>query len=375
MHRLVPWPVAGRTAVDLVRAVAAALDGSGPALAPHAGGVTPALPADVPDGVAAVLATSGSTGRPRGVLLDAAALVASATATHDRLGGPGRWVLALPPEHVAGLQVVVRSTLAGVEPVLADPRDIGTVAMAAREGRVRYAALVPTQLHRAIAGVRDRLPADLAALAGLEAILVGGAAVPPTLLEHGRALGLRLVTTYGSTETSGGCVYDGVPLDGVRVELVDDVVRVAGPTLARGYTEPTADAFVEHDLRRWFVTSDLGRWTADGRLEVLGRRDDVLVVGGTNVAPQAVERALATLPEIGEVCVVGVPDERWGHVPVAVVVARAPTDLQRARDVAVRTLGSAAAPRRLVEVAALPMRPSGKVDRAAVARLVTDEEE
>ena len=382
VHRLAPWPVRGRTAVDLVRDVAAALDGSGPALAPHdASGPPAGLPPAVPAGVAAVVATSGSTGEPRGVLLDAAALVASAGATHDRLGGPGRWVLALPAHHVAGLQVLVRSVLAGVEPVLADPRDVASVARGARRGEARYAALVPTQLHRALADAEDRLPAELAPLADLEAILVGGAATPPPLLERGRALGLRLVTTYGATETSGGCVYDGVPLAGVQVALDDGVVRLAGPTLARGYTappgpDPSGGGFVELDGRRWFRTADLGRWDALGRLEILGRRDDMLVVGGHNVAPAAVEHVLAELPEIDEACVVGVPDDRWGQVPVALVVRASGTpDLERARAAVVRTLGSAAAPRRLVEVAALPRRGPGKVDRAAAARLARGDEE
>lgn len=382
MHRLAPWPVLGRTAVDLLRDVAAALDGTGPALAPHGGRAPRAdLPRTVPAAVAAVVATSGSTGAPRGVLLTAAALTASAAATHERLGGPGRWVLALPAQHVAGLQVLVRSVLAGVEPVLADPRDVGAVAVAARDGRARYAALVPTQLHRALAAADDRLPAALSGLADLDAILVGGAATPPALLERGRALGLRLVTTYGSTETAGGCVYDGVPLAGVQVALDDGVVRLAGPTLAAGYTAPAGPVgdgagFVEIDGRRWFRTADLGRWGPDGRLEVLGRRDDMLVVGGHNVAPAAVEHVLAELPEIAEACVVGVPDERWGQVPVALVVrGSAAPELERARAAVMRTLGSAAAPRRLVEVAALPLRGPGKIDRAAAARLARGDEE
>jgi O-succinylbenzoic acid--CoA ligase len=382
VHRLAPWPVAGRTAVDLVRAVTAALDGTGPALAPHDSGVPQAdLPRTVPAGVAAVVATSGSTGAPRGVLLTAAALLASADATHDRLGGPGRWVLALPAQHVAGLQVLVRSVLAGVEPVLADPRDVTSVALAVREGGARYAALVPTQLHRALAAAGDRLPAELAPLADLEAILVGGAATPPALLERGRALGLRLVTTYGSTETSGGCVYDGLPLAGVQVAIDDGVVRLAGPTLALGYVgpedhDPDGGGFVELDGRRWFRTADLGRRDADGRLEVLGRRDDMLLVGGHTVAPAAVEQLLTGLPEIDEACVVGLPDERWGQVPVAVVVrGSGALDLERARAAVMRTLGSAAAPRRLVEVAALPRRGPGKVDRAAAARLARGDEE
>jgi O-succinylbenzoic acid--CoA ligase len=366
--------VAGRSAADLVHDVASALDGTGPALAPHGPRRALAgLPAQVPDSVAAVVATSGSTGHPRGVMLDAAALLASAGATHDRLGGPGRWLLALPADHVAGVQVLVRSVLAGVEPVMADPRDVRAVAAAARDGRARYAALVPTQLHRVVAAAdphHGALPADLAALADLDAILVGGAATPPILLERGRELGLSLVTTYGSTETCGGCVYDGVPLPGVEVALRDAVVLVSGPTLARGYVDGDPGDFEDRDGRRWFRTADLGRLTRDGRLEVLGRRDDALVVGGTTVWPQEVERVLAGLPEVSEVCVVGLPDERWGHVPVALIVpGTGDLDLDRARAAVVRTLGSAAAPRRLVALDRLPLRGPGKVDRAAAARL------
>ncbi|MCV2396494.1 AMP-binding protein [Actinotalea sp. M2MS4P-6] len=373
MRPLLPWPVSGRPVGALAQEVAAALDGSGPALAPHGGTPLPPLPAHVPDEVAAVVHTSGSTGVPRGVLLDTAALRASAEATHERLGGPGRWLLALPAQHVAGLQVLVRSVLAGHEPAVADPGDIVAIATAA--AGARYASVVPAQLHRAVsaaddAGGLDR--AGLGPLAGLDAVLVGGAASSPDLLDRARDLGLRVVTTYGSTETAGGCVYDGVPLTGVEIELDDGVVLLSGPTLARGYLDGDA-GFEVRDGRRWLRTADLGR-LVDGRLQVLGRRDDVLVVGGTNVVPSSVERVLVTLPEIAEACVVGVTSERWGVAPVAVVVAgRGAPDLERARDAVVRTLGSAAAPRRLVVVAALPLRGPGKVDRVAVAHLAAQD--
>jgi O-succinylbenzoic acid--CoA ligase len=165
-------------------------------------------------------------------------------------------------------------------------------------------------------------------------------------------------------------VYDGVPLPGVEVALRDAVVLVSGPTLARGYVDGDPGDFEDRDGRRWFRTADLGRLTRDGRLEVLGRRDDALVVGGTTVWPQEVERVLAALPEVSEVCVVGLPDERWGHVPVALIVpGTGDLDLDRARAAVVRTLGSAAAPRRLVALDRLPLRGPGKVDRAAAARL------
>lgn len=364
--------------------VAAALDGSGPALAPlRPGGDPPAtvVPdgvAPVPDGVALVVTTSGSTGEPRAVLLDGAALRASASATHERLGGPGRWLLTLPLHHVAGLQVVVRSLLSGRAPVcVPSGGGFDAAAVAAElaglpaEARPRYGAVVPTQLHRIVACS----PREIRPWADLDAILVGGAATAPTLLDRAREAGLRVVTTYGATETAGGCVYDGAPLAGTRVRTDDDgVVHLAGPTLARGYLgRPDLDAaaFVEHDGVRWFRTGDLGE-IAGEVLQVRGRADDVVVTGGVKVAPAAVEAALSGLAGVGQVCVVGVPDDEWGQRVVAVVVpaaGRPAPGLAEVRDVVRRTLGVAAAPRGVVLTDALPERGPGKVDRAAVARL------
>lgn len=380
----------------MLAALAAALDGSGPAVAPvlpgsavpvRPGSTAPVRPlaaapavdgAAVPGDVALVVTTSGSTGEPRAVLLDAAALRASAGATHDRLGGPGRWLLTLPLHHVAGAQVLVRSLLAGTTPVVVpagggfDPVAVASALAALPPAeRPRYGSVVPTQLHRIVAcSPRDRRP-----WTDLDAILVGGAATAPALLSRALDAGLRVVTTYGATETAGGCVYDGVPLAGVRVGTDDDgVVHLAGPTLARGYLgRPDLDAavFVTREGRRWFRTGDLGEVT-DGVLRVHGRADDVVVTGGVKVAPAAVEAVLAELPGVAQVCVVGVPDDEWGQRVVAVVVpaaGRPGPGLEEVRGVVRRTLGAAAAPRGVVLVQALPERGPGKVDRAAVALL------
>lgn len=333
--------------------VAAALDGSGPALLPTDDPrVRQALRADEPvdDEVAVVVPTSGSTGLPKGVLLPAAALLWSARATERRLGGPGQWLLAIPTTHVGGLQVLVRSVLAGTTPVRADgPTTPATFEAAAARltGPRRYASLVPTQLRRLLGSP---------ALRGLDAVLLGGAAAPAELLAAARADGVRVVAGYGMSETSGGCVYDGVPLDGVEVD-VGDRIRLRGPVLACAYRDGPL-----RDTDGWFTTGDVGTWQ-DGRLVVLGRADDVVVTGGEKVAPAAVEDRLRSHPSVVDVAVLGVPDDEWGQRVVAAVVLSGPLSLEQVRDHVAGPLPRAAAPRELRVVPALPLLPSGKVDR------------
>jgi O-succinylbenzoic acid--CoA ligase len=335
-----------------------------------------------PDGPAALLVeTSGSTGTPRRVVLSAAALRASATATHARLGGPGRWLLALPAHHVAGAQVIVRALLAGHPPVTLDTREgfrpdgFAEAASSLPATGRRYTSLVPTQLHRVLAARGEALDA----LRRFDAVLVGGAATPPALLDAASSEGVNAVTTYGMSETSGGCVYDGIPLDGVGVRLDGQGrIELAGPMLAAGYLgEPAATglAFVDG----WFRTSDLGRWDGN-RLAVLGRADDVITTGGESVHPSAVERVLTSQPGVRAACVVGVPDPEWGQSVVAAVVlddtsgaARTGDADQEAWAEAVRAeLGPPAVPRRLRVLDALPLRGVGKPDRAEVARLLAE---
>ncbi|WP_155856152.1 o-succinylbenzoate--CoA ligase [Cellulomonas sp. URHD0024] len=350
----------------LIPALAAALDGAGPAVGVGVGDE----PVEVPDDVALVVRTSGSTGEPRRVLLSASALRASAQATADRLDGPGSWLLALPTQHIAGLQVLVRSVLAGTEPVVVPdgpfrpPRFVQAVATMA--AGPRYTSLVPTQLARLL---DDAEGTD--ALRTFDAVLVGGAATGPELLDRARLARVVVVTTYGMSETCGGCVYDGVPLDGVSVRIGDDGrIMLAGPVLATGYTTGAEDSFVHLEGTRWLRTSDLGSW--DGtRLTVLGRSDDVLVSGGTKVSPQAVE---AVLEPLGEVVVVGIADDEWGQVVVALVVPRPGTvpTLEQARAAVTDRLGAAHAPRHLVVTGSLPLRGPGKIDRRAATQLADD---
>ena len=314
----------------------------------------------VPDGTAVVIATSGSTATPKGVMLSHAALEASARASLRRLGaGKGdHWLCCLPLHHVAGLQVLTRSRLLGNEPVIHGRFDAARVA-AQRD--VTMVAVVPTMLRRL-------LEHDLS---HLRCVLLGGAAAGAGLLADAAAAGVPVVTTYGMTETAGGCVYDGRPLDGVEVAVdASSRIRLRGPMLFSGYRgdpERTAQAVDDG----WLVTEDLGRLTPDGRLEVLGRADDVIITGGENVPAGFVAELLERHPAVAEAAVVGRPDPEWGQRVVAVIVAQgaAPT-LADVRAFLATRAPAHAAPRELVVVDALPRLGSGKVDRLAVRALL-----
>ncbi|MQA78435.1 MAG: AMP-binding protein [Streptosporangiales bacterium] len=383
-----PHPcTSGQQATDaLLPALQAALDATGPPLAllpaspaDHNNRLLAAVRPDEPlevDGVAAVVTTSGSTGEPKTVLLPAAALRASASATLDRLGGPGRWLLALPAQYIAGLQVVVRSLYGGTAPVALDLTTGFTAAgFAAATERLgtdarRYTALVPTQLTRLLDD-----PAGTDALRSYAVVLVGGAAASDRLLRSASEAGVHVVTTYGMSETCGGCVYDGLPLTGVTVDVrPDDRVRIAGPVLAAGYRlrpDLTAAAYETGDGQRWHVTPDVGRLHGDGRLEVLGRADDVAVSGGVNVPLAAVERALGSHPAVTAVTCLAVPDDEWGERVVAFVVpGNSRPSLDALRDHLGRTRPRSWAPRSLVVVDELPLLTSGKPDRRALVALL-----
>ena len=366
----------GSSARPLLVALEQVLDGRASALLPVPAGadrrsMLSALRVGeaIDDDIAVVVTTSGTTGAPKGALLTAAALTASAAATHDRLGGPGRWLLALPPYHIAGVQVLVRSVLAGTVPVGLDVSagfDISGLPSAVDElgsGR-RYTALVATQLAKALTD-----PAAAAALAELDAVLVGGGPAPRPILDAAAAADITVVRTYGMSETAGGCVYDGVPLDGVKIRVdADGRIVIGGPTLAKGYRNPPdLDPFAKPG---WFRTDDIGAVDDSGVLSVLGRADEAISTGGLTVLPQPVEAALRTHPAVSDCAVFGLADERLGQRVVAAVVLAdgdTPPSLEELRAHVMHTLDRTAAPRELHIVDALPMRGIGKVDRQALA--------
>jgi len=385
--------VAGAT--RLLDPLARALDGTGPAILPldaslPAAKVRQLIEAFAPDAVidadgeararsgqpgvaadtAVIIGTSGSTGEPKGVELSAAALTHSARASLARAGArPGeRWLACLPASHVAGLQVLVRSLVSETEPAVAARATAEAVRDAADAG-CAHLSVVPTQLVRLLGA-----DGGARALARYRCVLVGGAAAGAAVLAQARAAGVTAVTTYGMSETCGGCVYDGVPLDGVTVRAGEDGrLRISGPVLMNRYhgrPDLTA-AVLDHSAGgdREFVTSDLGRLMPDGRVTVRGRADDVINTGGHKVVPGEVAAVLAACPGVREVVVVGRPDPEWGERVIAVVVPadpEHPPGLELLRTQVSARLPRYACPSEVVLTEAIPVLPSGKPDLAAL---------
>jgi O-succinylbenzoic acid--CoA ligase len=413
LHAVLLDGVAG--AARLLDPLARALDGTGPAILPLDAGLPAArlrqlIDAFQPDAVigpdgeartrsgqpgvaaetAVIIGTSGSTGEPKGVELSAAALTHSARASLRRAGArPGeRWLACLPASHVAGLQVLVRSLVSETEPVVA-ARATADAVRAAADAGCAHVSVVPTQLARLVGA-----EGGARALARYRCVLVGGAAAGAAVLAEARAAGVTVVTTYGMSETCGGCVYDGVPLDGVTVrEGEDGRLRISGPVLMNRYhgrPDLTAAVFEDAVLEdavfedavfgdsgpgrpaaghREFVTSDLGRLLPDGRVEVRGRADDVINTGGHKVVPGEVAAVLAACPGVREVVVVGRPDPEWGERVIAVVVPadrEHPPGLELLRTQVSARLPRYACPSEVVLTDAIPVLPSGKPDLAAL---------
>ena len=319
------------------------------------------LPADVNDSVALIIESSGTTGTPKQIALSREALLASAHASAKHLGASGQWLLALPANYIAGANVLIRSVVAETQPVLMNTTLPFTAEAFVRASMMlthqnTFTSLVPTQLFRLAEAAKTEASA-LIAMKQFKAILVGGQAADTALVEGLRAQGVNIVLTYGSTETAGGCVYDGVPLEGVDVALLPDGrITVDGPTLA-------------NDIARPFVTNDLGEFDDSGRLRVLGRADRVIVSGALKVSLDQLEHAAMTVAGVTEAAALAVEDAEWGQ-RAALFYVGSPEVADYLAGEVLTLLGPAAKPVRVLRVGTLPRTATGKLDYLALATLL-----
>lgn len=363
----------------VLKALMAALHGEGPAveIVLDENGEPRAVPVETGvEDAAVVVRTSGSTGTPKATVLTVDALAASSVATAMALRGEGQWLLALPLQYVAGVQVLVRSLYAGTRPWVMDQTngftpEAFTAAAEELTDKIRFTSLVPTQLQRLL---DSTAPETLAVLRRFNAILLGGAPASPDLLAAAQAAGLKVVTTYGSAETCGGCVYDGEPLDGVEIRIGDgDLegrVLLGGDTVAAGYLDAaraSKAAFFEEDGTRWYVTGDLGELSPEGKLTVLGRADDVIITGGVKASATYIQSKLEELDGVTAAFVAGVPSREWGQAVAAYVAVEDPSPdgikgFPARREAALGVL----APKTVLADKELLMLPNGKPDRLAM---------
>lgn len=334
--------------------------------APEVNGKMPevlGLPEQVSDEIGLIVETSGSTGEPKRIELSVAALSASARASQDRLGGPGQWLLALPINYIAGANVLIRALFADTQPVLMNTAlpftpEAFSRAASMMTGARRYTSVVPTQLMRLLDAIQLGDDFTLQVLKRFDAVLVGGQAVHPEVVEQLRNLGVKIVETYGMTETCGGCVYDGVPLDGVELEVYRGVIRISGDVLASNIE--TEDG--------WFATNDLGDFDEAGRWFVVGRADRVIKSGGIKISLDRVEQLATQVPGVNELAATAIVDREWGE-RVGVVYTGSP---EVADDIArslAQDLGPAGRPMRVLRVDKLPKLANAKIDLMAVKQL------
>ncbi|CAB4594034.1 MAG: AMP-binding protein [Actinobacteria bacterium] len=327
-------------------ALSRALAGDGPALA-----AAPISQQSVPAEISVVVPTSGSTGAPKEVAFTSAALLASARAAHKFLGAePGeQWSLLLPVNHIAGINVLVRALELSV-PV------VGI------EDAAAYTAIVPTQLHRALHGDQQLL----SHLQGCKAVLVGGAAASSHLLESARKANISVLTTYGMTEMSGGCIYNNQPLSGVEVKIsATGNIQLRGPMMAAGYLN-NLSAWKNATEDGWFTTSDLGELVGK-EIRVTGRSDDQIISGGEKISLGAVEKFLSQEFHEQEFIACGVPDLEWGTK--LVLLSNLDINIESVRDKLKNSLGAHAVPKGFLTVETLPLTSLGKPDRTIAREL------
>jgi O-succinylbenzoic acid--CoA ligase len=334
---------------------------------PEANGKMPevhGLPDEVPDNVALIVESSGSTGKPKRIELSLEALLASAEASLQRIGGPGQWLLALPANYIAGAQVLIRSLVSETQPVLMNTGVSFTAEAFVRSasllnGARRYTSLVPTQLNL-LAAASNTDAAVLEALKSFDAILVGGQAPSQATLKALREHGVNIVVTYGMTETAGGCVYDGVPLEGVNIGLGEDgQIFVRGATMANG-------------LGKRFETNDIGFVDAENRLVVAGRRDRVINSGGIKLSLDLVEEWVRSQPEVIDAAALPLESPKYGESFICWVAMKDPNINELDKNLAAEVLGIAASKAVWANVEALPLLPNGKPDLQSLMQNFVD---
>jgi O-succinylbenzoic acid--CoA ligase len=318
------------------------------------------LPEQVPDNIACVVESSGSTGIPKRISISTSALLHAARAGQERLGPLGQWLLTLPINFIAGQQVLIRSLLADQQPVIMNTALPFTTEAFLRSSLlmtnpIRYTSLVPTQLAKLTAEAeKDKVLLDT--LKSFRAILVGGQSTPDELYDRAIGLGLKVVLSYGMTETAGGCVYDGVPLDGVRLKIAPDSrLLISGKTLAEGQDD-------------WIFTNDLAELSPDGKLKIIGRADRVIISGGLKLSLERVEYLGSELTGVAEIAAVALEDETWGQ-RVGIAYVGSPEVADDIANQLAHLLGPAGKPVRVIRVDKLPKLPTGKTDNRLVAEL------
>jgi o-succinylbenzoate---CoA ligase len=331
--------------------------------APEVNGVRPTidpLPEQVEDKIACVVESSGSTGTPKRISISTSALLHAARSGQERLGPLGQWLLALPINFIAGQQVLLRSLLADQQPVIMNTAVPFTAEAFLRSAMlmknpIRYTSLVPAQLAKLVSEAeKDKLL--LTTLQGFRAILVGGQSTPDELRNKALELGINVVVSYGMTETAGGCVYDGVPLDGVRLKIAPDSrLLISGKTLAEGQDD-------------WIFTNDLAELSAEGKLQIIGRADRVIISGGLKLSLERVEYLGSELPGVQEIAAVSLEDETWGE-RVGIAYIGSPEVADDLANQLAHLLGPAGKPIRVLRVDKLPRLHTGKTDNRLVAEL------
>ena len=346
------WSIA-----ELMARLAKTLVGDGPAIA-----LGPVSVEMAPQRVSLIVNTSGSTGAVKEVGISSGALIAGAKSTHNYLGAtPGQiWSLALPLTHIAGINVLIRSLELGTLPI--DIREI--------EGKYPFAdftAIVPTQLFRALNGDNYLLEHLISA----QAVLVGGAALSPELRSAANDAGINVIETYGMTETSGGCVYNGAPLDGTEIEITEDgLISIKSKSLALTYlnNHQSWDAKIHNGF---FVTSDIGK-IEEGKLIVNGRSDDVIISGGENISLTEVENVITNTFSGVECAAFALPDSQWGQSLQLAIAGEIRPDQSAINEYLSSHISRAAKVKNFIYLDQLPRTSLGKVDRSKLVEIATE---